>query len=110
MAGRLQPDEACLVLLLDARNQIISHDFASEGDPGHASVTPRKMVEMALSQKASGFILVHNHPSGRSEPSAEDEHLTRRVKAAAAAVELRFVDHLIVARDGHYSFRAAGLL
>ncbi|MBI3855899.1 MAG: hypothetical protein HY293_09445 [Planctomycetes bacterium] len=54
--------------------------------------------------------LVHNHSIGRSEPSAEDESLIRRVKAAAAAVDLRFVDHLIVAREGRYSFRAAGLL
>jgi DNA repair protein RadC len=110
MALAAKPDEACLVLVLDARNQVISHDLVSEGDPAHAGVTPRKIVESALLRKASGFIVVHNHPSGHAEPSAEDESLTRRVKAAANAVDLRFVDHLIVARDGHYSFRAAGLL
>lgn len=110
MALAVRPDETCLVLLVDARNQVISHEVVAEGAPDHARVTPRRIVESALSRKASGFILVHNHPSGRSEPSAEDESLTRRVKAAAAAVDLRFVDHLIVARDGHYSFRAAGLL
>jgi DNA repair protein RadC len=110
MALAARPEEACLVLFVDARNQVISHEIVGEGNPDHAGVTPRKIVESALSRKASGFILVHNHPSGRSEPSTEDESLTRRVKAAAGAVDLRFLDHLIVARDGHYSFRAAGLL
>jgi DNA repair protein RadC len=110
MALGAKPEEACLLVMLDGRNQVRSHELVGDEAPDHVTVSPRKIVEKALLGKASGFILVHNHPSGRSEPSAEDEQLTRRVKAAAATVDLRFVDHIIVAEDGHFSFRAAGLL
>jgi DNA repair protein RadC len=74
------------------------------------TVFPRRVVELALERKASGFILVHNHPNGRPEPSAEDDLLTRRLKSAASAVDLRLVDHLIVAREGIFSYRQRELI
>lgn len=108
LAGR--STEACLLLFLDAKNHIIGEELVAEGTVDRATVLPRRVIELALSRKAAGFILIHNHPSGTADPSAEDDRLTRKVKAAAAAVELRFVDHLIVASGGNYSYRQSGAM
>jgi DNA repair protein RadC len=59
---------------------------------------------------AAGVILIHNHPSGDPTPSAEDIDLTARVRRALDAIDVRLVDHLVVARRGHVSFAEAGLL
>ncbi len=69
-----------------------------------------KSLNAALAHKASGFILAHNHPSGDPTPSAYDRELTQAVKAAAATVGLRFLDHLIIGDDTPFSFKASGLL
>lgn len=108
LAGR--STESCLAIFLNARNQIIGEQVVAEGTVGRISVQPRRVIELALERKASGFIVVHNHPGGRPEPSPEDDALTRRLKSAAAAVDLRFVDHLIVARGGQYGYRSEGFL
>ncbi|MGH7378917.1 MAG: JAB domain-containing protein, partial [Candidatus Methylomirabilales bacterium] len=60
--------------------------------------------------KASGFLLVHNHPSGDPTPSDHDRELTQAVKAAAATVGIRFLDHLIIGDMSPFSFKASGLL
>lgn len=102
--------ERCLALLVNSRNRILGEEIVAEGTVDRAELLPRCLIELALERKAAGLILVHNHPGGDPAPSAEDDLLTRRVQAAARAVDLRFLDHLIVAREGHYSFREAGLL
>ncbi len=70
----------------------------------------RQVIEHALAHKASGVILAHNHPSGDPTPSAHDRELTQAVKAAAAAVGVRFLDHLIIGDAAPFSFNAGGLL
>jgi len=67
-------------------------------------------MEWALAYKASGFILAHNHSSGDPTPSVHDRELTQAVKAAAAAVGIRFLDHLIIGDAEPFSFKASGLL
>ena len=108
LAGR--STEACMVILLNSRNHVIGNEIIAEGTVNRTHVFPRRVVEIALERKAAGLILVHNHPAGRPDPSSEDDLLTRKIKTAADAVELRFQDHLIVAKDGHFSYRAAGLM
>ena len=103
LAGR--GDEVVLILLLDARNHIIGEEVISEGTPARATVEPRKIVEKALARKAVGFILAHNHPSGSIEPSPEDDALTRKVRAAAEAVDVRMIGHVIVGCAGWWSYR-----
>jgi len=63
-----------------------------------------------LAHKASGFLLVHNHPSGDPTPSAQDRELTQAVKSAAAAVGIRFLDHMIIGDGNPFSFKTSGLL
>jgi DNA repair protein RadC len=70
----------------------------------------RKVIERALAHKASGFIVVHNHPSGDPTPSEQDRELTRALKAAAATVGVRFLDHLIIGDGPPFSLKASGLL
>ncbi len=69
-----------------------------------------QLIERALAHKASGFILAHNHPNGDPTPSAQDREVTQAVKAAAAVVGIRFLDHLIIGAEALFSFKANGLL
>ena len=74
------------------------------------SVYPREVVKEALSLNAAAVILAHNHPSGLAEPSRADELLTQALKAALALVDVRVLDHLVVAAAQTISFAERGLL
>jgi DNA repair protein RadC len=106
------PNEVVHLLLLDSRNRLIGETTLFEGTIDQSQVYPRRIIEQSLSHRASGFILVHNHPSGAVAPSADDEAMTRKLAEAARTIDLRFLDHLIVGREGegHFSFREQGLL
>jgi DNA repair protein RadC len=108
LAGK--PNECFLLIHLNTRNEAIGHETLHEGTIDQTAVYPRRIVEAALQKKASGVILVHNHPSGHPDPSEEDRALTRAIVQAARTVDLRVLDHLIVGRNGAFSFRGAGLL
>jgi DNA repair protein RadC len=75
-----------------------------------ASVHPREVVKEALQRNAAACILAHNHPSGVAEPSAADELITQKVRDALALVDIRVVDHVVVAAGGSVSFAERGLL
>lgn len=70
----------------------------------------REVVKSALERHASSVILVHNHPSGKTEPSSEDHEITRRLKAALATVSIKILDHVIIGDNHHFSFNEHGLL
>ena len=74
------------------------------------SVYPREVVKRALHHNAGGVILAHNHPSGVAEPSHADETLTQALRQALALVDIRVLDHFIVAGSGVLSFAERGLL
>ena len=74
------------------------------------SVYPREVVKEALARNSAAVVLVHNHPSGASQPSRADEALTQTLKAALALVDVRVLDHLIVAGPDILSFAEKGLL
>jgi len=78
------------------------------GSLSHASVYPREVVKSALEQRAASVIFAHNHPSGNSEPSQADLSLTQTLKQALALVEIRVLDHFIVATPDIYSFAEHG--
>ncbi len=89
--------EVCGVILLDSQNRLIDYVEPFRGTINQASVYPREIVKMALHHNALSVILVHNHPSGVAEASQADIALTRHLKQALALVDVRLLDHFIVA-------------
>lgn len=104
------PEEEVHVAFVNAKNAVMATVRLQRGTMDQPDVYVRQVIERALAHKASGFILAHNHPSGDPTPSAHDCELTQAVKAAAAAVGLRFLDHLIIGEEAPFSFKANGLL
>jgi DNA repair protein RadC len=102
--------EAFGVLFLDNRHRIIADEELFQGTIDGASVHPRIVVQRALEVNAAAVILYHNHPSGVAEPSTADENITRRLKDALALVDIRVLDHLVVAFGESVSFAESGLL
>ncbi|HZW23767.1 RadC family protein [Noviherbaspirillum sp.] len=103
-----RPYESFAVLFLDVKNRLIAAEELFRGTLTHASVYPREVVKAALAHNAAAVILAHNHPSGSPEPSAADKSLTRALKQTLALVDVRLLDHLIVAGSLAYSFAEHG--
>jgi len=108
LAGRRE--EAMLTLFVDIKNRLLADELTAEGTDDQAVVYPRNLLRSALRHHATGILLAHNHPSGDCAPSADDLRLTRGIKAAAAQMDIRLLDHVIVAADRHLSFQEEGLL
>ena len=97
------------MLHLDSRHRLIAVENLFRGTINSSSVHPREVVKSALAHNAAAVVLYHNHPSGLTEPSAADELITRRLREALGLIDVRVLDHLIVA-EAIYSFAEAGLL
>jgi DNA repair protein RadC len=105
------PHEVFLALWLDAQNRLITSEELFRGTLTQTSVYPREVVKRALKHNAGAVILAHNHPSGLAEPSRADEVLTSSLKQALALVDVKLLDHFIVAGSGRpLSFAERGLL
>lgn len=104
------PHEVFAVLWLDAQNRLIAYEELFRGTLTQTSVYPREIVKGALARNAAAVILAHNHPSGMPEPSRSDEQLTRVLKDALALVDVRVLDHLVVAATDVTSFAERGLI
>lgn len=103
--------EECWVVYLTASNRIIERQRVSQGGVTGTVVDHRLIVKRALELLATQLILIHNHPSGAAEASAQDRALTDRIAKAAALFDIRLLDHLIIARGGgDFSFRREGLI
>ncbi len=102
--------EVFSVLLLDTRHRLIEYVELFRGTIDGASVHPREVVKLALARNAAAIILAHPHPSGIAEPSAADELITRRLREALALVDIRVLDHLIIAGGEAVSLCERGLL
>ena len=105
-----RPHEVFAVLFLDAQHKLIALEELFRGTLTQTSVYPREVVMRALHHHASGVILAHNHPSGGVQPSRADESLTQTLKAALALVDVRVVDHVIVAPGAALSMAEKGLV
>ncbi|MCL2524794.1 MAG: DNA repair protein RadC [Betaproteobacteria bacterium] len=92
-----RPREVFMALWLDAQNRLLQAEELFTGTLTQTAVYPREVVKAALMHNAAAVILAHNHPSGLAEPSAADELLTRGLKEALALVDVRLLDHFIVA-------------
>lgn len=104
------PHEECWALYLTSSNRLIERQRISQGGVQGTVVDHRLVVKRALELLSTKLILVHNHPSGAAESSGADERLTQRLKEAAALFDIRLLDHLIIAREGDFSFKRAGLI
>ena len=96
--------EECWVLFLNHANRLIGKEMVSKGGMESTTVDKRVILRRALDRKASGVILVHNHPSGSPYPSVEDIRQTRELGKALASCDLHLVDHVIVSARSFYSF------
>lgn len=99
------------VLFLNVQNELIGFKAFNTGTIDAVAVYPRMIIHTALMVGAAGLILVHNHPSGYSDPSEEDRRLTRSMIEASKVFDLRIMDHLIIG-DGskYFSFAERGLI
>lgn len=102
--------EVFAVLMLDAQHALIEYVELFRGTVSQTSVYPREVVKECLARNAAAVVLVHNHPSGVAEPSRADEHLTQTLKRALDLVDVRVLDHLIVAGTDVLSFAERGLI
>jgi DNA repair protein RadC len=103
-----KPYESFTVLFLDVKNRLIAVEELFRGTLTHTSVYPREVVKTALGHNAAGIVLAHNHPSGTPEPSSADRTLTTALKQALALVDVRVLDHFVVAASSVYSFAEHG--
>ncbi|MDO7569039.1 MAG: DNA repair protein RadC [Flavobacteriaceae bacterium] len=104
------PHEEFWILYLNQSNRLLEKYRLSKGGITQTTVDLRLAFKRAFEVGATGLILAHNHPSGGLTPSSSDEQITRKFKLAAASVDLRILDHLIVSKKGYFSFADEGLL
>jgi DNA repair protein RadC len=102
--------ESFVVVFLDNQHRIIAIDEMFRGTIDGASVYPREIVGAVLRRKAAACIFAHNHPSGVAEPSQADQRLTMRLKSALGVIDVRVLDHFVVAGAQTVSFAERGLL
>ena len=102
--------EVFIILLLDAQNRLIAAQELFRGTLSQTSVYPREVVKATLARNAAAVMFAHNHPSGVAEPSRADELLTQSLKQALALVDVRVLDHFVVAGARTVSFAERGLI
>ena len=101
---RDQKREIFKVLFLDKGLRILGERDLFHGTIDEAAVHPREIVKAAMEFHASSLVLVHNHPSGKVEPSREDYEITQKIKAACQTVSIRILDHIIIGENQYFSF------
>ena len=96
--------EVFKVIFLDKSLRILGDKDLFFGTVDEAAVHPREIIRESLLQNASNLVLVHNHPSGKTEPSREDFEITQKIKAACQTVSIRVLDHIIIGENQYFSF------
>lgn len=105
-----QPRERFVVLFLGAGDELIGEDVMFSGDKAQVPVFIPEVIRAAFERRANGVVVAHNHPSGPAMPSEADTQCLAAIRTALAAVGIRYVDDIIVARHETYSHRRAGTL
>ncbi|MHB9147791.1 MAG: JAB domain-containing protein [Candidatus Amoebophilus sp.] len=98
------------VIALNNANRILNIELVSTGSTSNVIVRPMEVLSIPLQKRATGVILVHNHPSGRLEPSEEDKELTDCLIQACRLMKTPVLDHVIITENSYYSFQTSGLL
>lgn len=102
--------EVFAVVFLNRANKINHYEIISRGGITGTVADPRVILKKALEVDATALVLCHNHPSGNLKPSRADEDLTKKITEAAAYMDIKVMDHIIVSEDGYFSFADEGLL
>jgi DNA repair protein RadC len=102
--------ERFLAVALDAKNRPVGEVEVARGGLSACPVSPADVFRALLREAAAGVVFVHNHPSGEPSPSAEDVALTERLRRAGELLGVQVLDHVIIGREGYFSFLDAGLL
>lgn len=102
--------EQCHALFFNSAFKLVNTHLIAEGTINKAQIYPREIIKLALRFHAVGVILVHNHPSGVLEPSMPDLTLTENIKQALDLVDIKLLDHLLVANNQALSFAEEGFL
>jgi DNA repair protein RadC len=101
--------ERLYCIFLDTRNHILAIEKMFSGSISSSSIYPREIVKKAIKIRAGAIVMAHNHPSGHTEPSAEDKLITRKVGLALEAIDVKLHDHIIVG-DSYYSMSDHGFI
>ena len=104
------PKESFWILLLDNKNRLIEEKELFKGTVDQAVIYLREVLATALKHDASGIILIHNHPGGDPTPSKYDIDITRRIQDISKELEIRILDHIIIAEEQYFSFKERGIL
>jgi DNA repair protein RadC len=104
------PVEVFIALYLDTQNRLITKEELFRGTLTHTAVYPREVVKQALAHNAASVVFAHNHPSGAAKPSASDIDLTQDLVNALRLIDIRVIDHFVVAGHDTFSFIENGLL
>ena len=107
--GTLKHEE-CWALYLASSGRVLDRMRISQGGVQTTVVDCRLIIKRAIELLATQIVLVHNHPSGTTDPSRQDMDLTERVMEAARLFDIRLLDHVIIAQGARYSFRANGII
>lgn len=105
-----QPTERFVAVMLDAKNRVMGYSVIAMGGTTSCAVTPVDVFRAAVMSGAVGLVVMHNHPSGDPHPSQDDIVFTGRLVQCASLLGVRIIDHVIIAREGYYSFLDSGLL
>lgn len=107
-----EKQEHFVVLLLDTKNRILNYDkkAVTKGLLNSSLVHPREVFRFAIKEGANSVILVHNHPSGDCSPSSEDEQITDKFREAGELIGIKVLDHVIVGKNKHFSFKEDSLI
>ena len=103
-------NEVVKVLYLNSENKMIHTELISEGTVNESYFNTRRIVVTALKYESTSVIVAHNHPDGMPEPSENDNIVTQKIAAALKVVDIDLQDHIIIASEGFYSYRAQGIL
>ncbi|MFC1888639.1 RadC family protein [Thermodesulfobacteriota bacterium] len=102
--------EYFLSILMNGRHVPIGVEEVSIGAQNASIICPRELFRAALLSSAAALILVHNHPSGHSDPSPEDHKITERIKKSSDLIGIKILDHIIIGHGNHFSFADEGLI
>lgn len=102
--------ESCYALYLDPSDKAIGYFHVSTGNETSTPANTKRIFAVGCALGASSVLVTHNHPNGPAFPSSPDKHRTYDLTAALDLVNIRLLDHIIIAKDGYYSFYESGLL
>lgn len=107
---RHETQEHLVVCMFDSKCRLLAEEVVSKGSVNSSIVPPREIFLLALQKRAVHIVLLHNHPSGVSAPSKEDDEVTRRISECGQMIGIPLSDHIIIGDHNYYSYRESGLL